>query len=58
LIFSHVPYRVRVRLARQRNEDEDSPNKLYTLVTFVRVPSFKGLCLVIFLYRSMSLIFL
>jgi large subunit ribosomal protein L31e len=39
---SHVPYRVRVRLARQRNEDEDSPNKLYTLVTFVRVPSFKG----------------
>ncbi len=41
--FSHVPYRVRVRLARQRNEDEDSPNKLYTLVTFVRVPSFKGL---------------
>jgi len=40
--FSHVPYRVRVRLARQRNEDEDSPNKLYTLVTFVRVPSFKG----------------
>jgi large subunit ribosomal protein L31e len=40
--FSHVPYRVRVRLARQRNEDEDSPNKLYTLVTFVRVPAFKG----------------
>jgi len=43
LCCSHVPYRVRVRLARQRNEDEDSPNKLYTLVTFVRVPSFKGL---------------
>jgi large subunit ribosomal protein L31e len=42
-LFSHVPYRVRVRLARQRNEDEDSPHKLYTLVTFVRVPSFKGL---------------
>ncbi|CAF1102009.1 unnamed protein product [Adineta ricciae] len=41
--INHVPYRVRVRLARQRNEDEDSPNKLYTLVTFVRVPSFKGL---------------
>lgn len=40
--FSHVPYRVRVRLARQRNEDEDSAHKLYTLVTFVRVPSFKG----------------
>ncbi len=42
-LFSHVPYRIRVRLARQRNEDEDSLHKLYTLVTFVRVPSFKGL---------------
>jgi len=39
----NVPYRVRVRLARRRNEDEDSPNKLYTLVTHVVVPSFKGL---------------
>ena len=33
---------MRVRLARQRNEDEDSLHKLYTLVTFVRVPTFKG----------------
>lgn len=39
----NVPYRVRVRLSRKRNEDEDSPNKLYTLVTYVNVPSFKGL---------------
>ena len=39
----NVPYRVRVRLARRRNEDEDSPNKLYTLVTHVPVGSFKGL---------------
>ncbi|XP_030836474.1 60S ribosomal protein L31 [Strongylocentrotus purpuratus] len=38
-----VPFRVRVRLARKRNEDEDSPHKLYTLVTHVAVPSFKGL---------------
>ncbi|XP_022103062.1 60S ribosomal protein L31-like [Acanthaster planci] len=38
-----VPFRVRVRLARKRNEDEDSPHKLYTLVTHVEVPSFKGL---------------
>ncbi|WP_411016686.1 hypothetical protein, partial [Salmonella sp. s51944] len=38
-----VPFRVRVRLARKRNEDEDSPNKLYTLVTYVEVTSFKGL---------------
>ncbi|XP_038185083.1 60S ribosomal protein L31-like [Arvicola amphibius] len=28
-----VPYRIQVRLSRKRNEDEDSPNKLYTLVT-------------------------
>merc|ERR1712243_69260 len=38
-----VPYRIRVRLARKRNEDEDSANKLYTLVTYVPVVSFKGL---------------
>uniref|UniRef100_A0A2K5ENT3 Large ribosomal subunit protein eL31 n=1 Tax=Aotus nancymaae TaxID=37293 RepID=A0A2K5ENT3_AOTNA len=31
----NVPYRIRVRLSRKRNEDEDSPNKLYTLVTYV-----------------------
>ncbi|KAF3831755.1 hypothetical protein GH733_000567 [Mirounga leonina] len=28
----NVPYRIRVRLSRKRNEDEDSPNKLYTLL--------------------------
>eukprot|EP00178_Gracilaria_changii_P006209 TRINITY_DN20654_c0_g1_i1.p1 TRINITY_DN20654_c0_g1~~TRINITY_DN20654_c0_g1_i1.p1 ORF type:complete len:125 (+),score=20.67 TRINITY_DN20654_c0_g1_i1:90-464(+) len=39
----NVPYRVRVRLSRKRNEDEDSPHKLYTLVTWVNVTSFKGL---------------
>lgn len=39
----NVPFRVRVRLSRKRNEDEDSPNKLYTLVTYVNVPTFKGL---------------
>ena len=38
-----VAHRIRVRLARKRNEDEDSPHKLYTLVTYVPVPSFKGL---------------
>ncbi|KAJ1529772.1 hypothetical protein ONE63_006519 [Megalurothrips usitatus] len=38
-----VPFRVRVRLARRRNEDEDSPNKLYTLVSWVPVPTFKKL---------------
>ncbi|KAG5261661.1 hypothetical protein AALO_G00286920 [Alosa alosa] len=39
----NVPYRMRVRLSRKRNEDEDSPNKLYTLVTYVPVTTYKGL---------------
>ena len=39
----NVPFRVRVRLARLRNEDEDSVHKLYTLVTHVNVATFKGL---------------
>uniref|UniRef100_A0A348G682 Large ribosomal subunit protein eL31 n=1 Tax=Odontomachus monticola TaxID=613454 RepID=A0A348G682_ODOMO len=39
----NVPFRVRVRLSRRRNDDEDSANKLYTLVTYIPVGSFKGL---------------
>merc|ERR1712094_137673 len=39
----NVPYRIRVRLARKRNEDEDAKEKLYTLVTHVPVDTFKGL---------------
>nr|ALS05286.1 60S ribosomal protein L31 [Pseudodiaptomus poplesia] len=40
-----VPFRMRIRLARMRNEDEDSIHKLYTLVTHVVVArgGFKGL---------------
>merc|ERR1712029_826513 len=38
-----VPFIIRVRLARMRNEDEDSANKLYTLVSHVNVATFKGL---------------
>ena len=40
-----VPFRMRVRLARLRNEDEDSVHKLYTLATLVLIPNgwFKGL---------------
>merc|ERR1719334_2884278 len=40
-----VPFRMRIRLARLRNEDEDSVHKLYTLVTYVNIPkgNFKGL---------------
>ncbi|XP_011308059.1 60S ribosomal protein L31 isoform X2 [Fopius arisanus] len=39
----NVPFRVRVRLSRRRNDDEDSANKLYTLVTYIPVVSFKSL---------------
>ncbi|XP_073998812.1 ribosomal protein L31 [Rhodnius prolixus] len=39
----NVPFRIRVRLARRRNDDEDSPHKLYTLITYVPVASFKNL---------------
>ncbi|XP_017045082.1 60S ribosomal protein L31 [Drosophila ficusphila] len=38
-----TPFRIRVRLARRRNDDEDSPNKLYTYVTYVPVSTFKKL---------------
>ena len=39
----NVPYRVRVRMERKRNEDEDAAEKLYTLVKYVAVDTFKGL---------------
>jgi len=39
----NVPYRIRVQLHRKRNEDEDAADKLYTHVTLVNVPTFKGL---------------
>jgi|Transcript_29807 large subunit ribosomal protein L31e len=37
------PTRVRVRLSRKRNEDEEAEEKLYTLAQLVEVSSFKGL---------------
>lgn len=42
-VYRSTPFRVRVRLARRRNDDEDSANKLYTLVTYVPAETFKGL---------------
>ena len=39
----NVPRRVRVRLSRKRNEDEDAKEKMFTLVQHVPVESFKGL---------------
>jgi large subunit ribosomal protein L31e len=38
----NVEHRIRVRCARLRNEDEDAKEKLYTLVSYVPVTSFKG----------------
>ncbi|KAJ2078301.1 60S ribosomal protein L31B [Coemansia sp. RSA 988] len=38
-----VPHRIRVRMARRRNDDEDAAEKLYTYVTHVPVATFKGL---------------
>merc|ERR1712098_166024 len=38
-----VPKRVRVRISRRRNKDEDSIHPYYTLVSLVIVPTFKGL---------------
>eukprot|EP00756_Hemistasia_phaeocysticola_P008086 Hpha_TRINITY_DN14488_c0_g3::TRINITY_DN14488_c0_g3_i1::g.157701::m.157701/K02910/RP-L31e, RPL31; large subunit ribosomal protein L31e len=39
------PHRLRIRLERKRNEEEDASESLYTVCTFVRVPrgAFKGL---------------
>jgi large subunit ribosomal protein L31e len=37
------PKRIRVRLSRKRNEDEDAKEKLYTLVEHVPVADFKNL---------------
>merc|ERR1712098_49417 len=39
----NVEYRVRIRMARQRNDDEDAKEKFFTLVQHVPVQSFKGL---------------
>merc|ERR1719453_948224 len=39
----NVPKRVRVRMSRKRNEDEDATNKMFTLVQHVPVESFKNL---------------
>ena len=42
----NVPFRVRVRLARKRNEDEEATEKMFTLVQHVPVPDFKSIRLV------------
>ena len=39
----NVPKRIRVRLSRKRNDDEDAEESLYTLIEHVPVADFKGL---------------
>ncbi|CAO3661230.1 unnamed protein product [Rhizopus stolonifer] len=39
----HTDHRIRVRIARKRNDDEDAKEKLYSYVTYVPVSNFKGL---------------
>ncbi|VCW48593.1 unnamed protein product [Gulo gulo] len=39
----NVLYRICVWLSRKCNENKDSPNKLYPLVTYVPVTTFKNL---------------
>eukprot|EP00927_Polykrikos_kofoidii_P063562 TRINITY_DN583_c0_g4_i1.p1 TRINITY_DN583_c0_g4~~TRINITY_DN583_c0_g4_i1.p1 ORF type:complete len:140 (-),score=15.25 TRINITY_DN583_c0_g4_i1:120-479(-) len=39
----NIPRRVRIRMSRKRNEDEEAKHKMFTLVQHVPVESFKGL---------------
>mmetsp|Transcript_47836 Transcript_47836/g.113671 ORF Transcript_47836/g.113671 Transcript_47836/m.113671 type:complete len:122 (+) Transcript_47836:109-474(+) len=39
----NVPTRVRVRMSRKRNDDEEAKEKMFTLVQHVPVESFKNL---------------
>ncbi|GKY95181.1 60S ribosomal protein L31 [Mayamaea pseudoterrestris] len=41
--IKNVPTRVRVRLSRKINDDEEADEKLYTLAQLIEVDSFKGL---------------
>ncbi|XP_053993023.1 uncharacterized protein LOC128884045 [Hylaeus volcanicus] len=39
----YLPTRVRVRLTRRKNDEEDAEEKMYTVAQYVPVDSFKGL---------------
>ena len=39
---SYVPFRIRVAIARKRNEDEDAVEPMYSLVTLVSTKNLKG----------------
>ena len=38
----NVPFRVRVKLSRRKNEEEDAAGKMYTLVSYVPETDFSG----------------
>lgn len=38
----NVPFRIRVKMSRKRNEDEDATEKMYTLVEYVPEVELKG----------------
>ena len=39
----NIPRKLRVRITRKRNEDEDSKEKFYSLVQYVEIDGFEGL---------------
>ena len=39
----NIPRKIRVRISRKRNEDEDSKEKFFSLVQYVEVDSFEEL---------------
>ncbi|KDQ56543.1 hypothetical protein JAAARDRAFT_36031 [Jaapia argillacea MUCL 33604] len=41
--IKNVPHRIRVKLERKRNDDENAKEKLYTYASHVPVATFKGL---------------
>eukprot|EP01012_Entosiphon_sulcatum_P016385 TRINITY_DN212_c0_g1_i1.p1 TRINITY_DN212_c0_g1~~TRINITY_DN212_c0_g1_i1.p1 ORF type:complete len:128 (-),score=32.10 TRINITY_DN212_c0_g1_i1:97-480(-) len=41
--IKNPPKRIRVRIDRKRSEDEESRQKLYSVVSWVNVPAFHGL---------------
>lgn len=41
--IKHVPFRVRVRLQRKKNEEENAKDEMFTIVRYLPVDSFAGL---------------
>lgn len=48
--IKNVPHRIRVRLDRKRNDEEDAKHKLYTVVTWVPVQDFKSTTTLLYEY--------